>query len=535
MCVKRALGDVINYGFDDVVKRPLFHPHFEWEMLKRDDRLRDTIRKKAFSAFNQNRIQDMGFSPIDWFYIPKAKYLQRKCAYIEPEDVVKYLSLVLAIAEKIESNRISRQKLIVHSYRYNASGVPIFSKSYNYSTFRKRSKELSKQSKFDRKIITDISEFYDRINLHRVESQLLSIGCDPTVVAKINELLMTWSGRDSYGLPVGGNASRILAEAALIDIDRYLVSQNIPYIRFVDDFRIFAKSNDQAAYFLQIIQARLAEDGLTLNSEKTSVVSAHEEEVNDLRMHKSKSQLDSERPVESSDEEKEARLTGFDVYKGKLPLAYRKPSDEKEEDLRKIDINKQIEEINLDISVEIENVKNTIRAIIIQNREDAGVVIHELVKQYIELMPYAVDAILSTDNLLTSTKNDISRLFGKWLIDDSQKPDYVVSSLVRLIMHISADGKFVVSRFLESLRRDGSSVVGREIFLSLLPEIERSDLLRFKKLYWRATQSERRALIKGFIANKTVHDREKEPWLKTVRSINQDPFIEYMISNKSRR
>ena len=78
---------------------------------------------------------------------------------------------------------------------------------------------------------------------------------------------MTWSGRDSYGLPVGGNASRLLAEAALIDIDRYLISQNITYVRFVDDFRIFAENTDQAAYFFQVLQSRLAEDGLTLNSE----------------------------------------------------------------------------------------------------------------------------------------------------------------------------------------------------------------------------------------------------------------------------
>ena len=125
--VNRALKDVIDYGFDDVVKRPLFHPHFEWEILKKDKDLKNKIRKETFNAFNKTKIQDMKFSPIDWFYIPKAKYLQRRCAYIEPEDVIKYLSLVIAIAKTIEDNRIQRQKLIVHSYRFNLTGSSIFS------------------------------------------------------------------------------------------------------------------------------------------------------------------------------------------------------------------------------------------------------------------------------------------------------------------------------------------------------------------------------------------------------------------------
>jgi hypothetical protein len=48
-----------------------------------------------------------------------------------------------------------------------------------------------------------------------LKDQILSIVNQPYR----HELLLFWANRDSYGLPVGSNASRILAEASLIDVD----------------------------------------------------------------------------------------------------------------------------------------------------------------------------------------------------------------------------------------------------------------------------------------------------------------------------
>lgn len=72
--------------------------------------------------------------------------------------------------------------------------------------------------------------------------------------------------RDSYGLPVGSNASRILAEAALTEVDNYLISKNIDFCRFVDDYRIFAKDAFEAHSSLAILNRRLSQEGLFLNS-----------------------------------------------------------------------------------------------------------------------------------------------------------------------------------------------------------------------------------------------------------------------------
>ena len=69
----------------------------------------------------------------------------------------------------------------------------------------------------------DVANFYDRVNIHRIESTLLSIdGIDERFVELINQILLHWAKRDSYGLPIGSNGSRVLAEIALFNVDRSL-------------------------------------------------------------------------------------------------------------------------------------------------------------------------------------------------------------------------------------------------------------------------------------------------------------------------
>ena len=118
----------------------------------------------------------------------------------------------------------------------------------------------------------DFSNFYDRLNIHRVESILLSSdSIDKDIVHLINQVLLFWANRDSYGLPVGSNASRILAEASLVEVDNYLISKKIDYCRFVDDYRIFAKDAYTAHSHLAILVHCLSREGICLNIQKTRI------------------------------------------------------------------------------------------------------------------------------------------------------------------------------------------------------------------------------------------------------------------------
>lgn len=171
----------------------------------------------------------------------------RKCALIDIYDEIVYLTLVISIADEIEKKRINKSKNRVFSYRFGSFKGKLFDDKFHCTAFRQRTLEKSKYTKNKVVVECDISNFYDRLNIHRIESILRSNPkIDVDIISLINELLLYWANRDSYGLPVASNASRILAEVALIEVDNYLFSKGIDFCRFVDDYRIFAKNAFEA-------------------------------------------------------------------------------------------------------------------------------------------------------------------------------------------------------------------------------------------------------------------------------------------------
>lgn len=520
------MRNILHEGPDDIIKAPLFHPHFELELARESTKLREFLKASALVIFNKTRINEMNFKHADFFYVPKPRYLLRRGSYIELDDAVKYLALVLSITELIEAKRIPAKRNIVHSYRYLKNGDHLFSKRYNFSSFRKRSAVLSKKSRFKFRVITDITGFYERLNLHRLESQILSIGAEPQTVSKINDLLFTWSGRNSYGIPVGGNASRILAEASLIDIDNDLCEEKIPYLRFVDDFRLFATDINQANYFLQRLQGRLSDDGLSLNPEKTHIVPITDAETTNKQapIFKKEETLRDEALTD-----KDAQRAAWKIYEGRVPLSYRRMSEEKRDDLKQLDIHETILSINDEPEPNPEIIKNIVRAIFVQSRGDSIWELFNIMKRYPKITPYVSQMLLAE---VTEEKNLVDRVAFyslEWLCDSLEKPDFVIIAILRLVMGLRPESYTETFPYMMALPRSGSSIVGREAFLSIIPHLDRSRLLKVKSLYLRSTLAERRALIFYFIANNSMHIKEKGPWLKSIRTTNHDMFIDRMI------
>jgi len=524
--IDRSIRNILHEGPDDIIKSPLFHPHFELELARQSTKLQETLRTSALAAFNKNSINEMNFKHVDFFYIPKPRYLLRRGSYIELDDAVKYLALVLSIAELIETKRISAKRAIVHSYRYVKSGNHLFSKRYNFSSFRKRSATLSRKSKFKFRVITDISGFYERLNLHRLESQLLSIGAEPQTVSKINDLLFTWSGRNSYGIPVGGNASRILAEASLIDLDNDLCEEGIPYLRFVDDFRLFAADINQANYFLQRLQGRLADDGLSLNPEKTHIVPASAAEITQKQGAIFKRD---KAPSDDTLTEHDAQRAAWTIYEGRVPLSYRRMSEEKRDDLKQLDVHETISAINDEPEPNPQVIQDIVRAIFVQGRGDGIVELFDIMKRYPKITPYVSQMLLTEAVEEDSIADQVAASSLEWLNDNLEKPDFVIVAIIRLVMGLRPESYTETFPYMMALPRSGSSIVGREAFLNIIPHLDRSRLLKVKSLYFRSTLAERRALIFSFIANGSMHLKEKIPWLKSIRTTNHDMFIERMI------
>ena len=90
------------------------------------------------------------------------------------------------------------------------------------------------------------------------------------------KLLSIFSDTASYGLPIGGPASRILAELALNDSDQHLRSRGIRFCRYADDYTLFCNSQSEAYSLIVMLSNKLANDGLSLQKQKARILTAEE-------------------------------------------------------------------------------------------------------------------------------------------------------------------------------------------------------------------------------------------------------------------
>jgi hypothetical protein len=126
-------------------------------------------------------------------------------------------------------------------------------------------------------VLTDIADFYARLYLHRVENTLDVATANKGVKRFIETTIKSVRSRQSHGIPVGCSASRLIAEVALADSDSALVAEGIDFTRYVDDFRIFVRDDQDPYRALAFLAEQLSvTEGLTLNTQKTRIQSSEE-------------------------------------------------------------------------------------------------------------------------------------------------------------------------------------------------------------------------------------------------------------------
>lgn len=210
-------------------------------------------------------------------YAPKNRATVRVVSLLHPIDLIIYTALTLIVIKDIEANRIPARKKTVFSYRADLSCANrLYKTDASFAMFQDTLKERSSRAKVGYVGIADIADFYPRIYQHRLENVIesCSTGERGRDVARVlvKKLIAHLSGSNSYGLPVGPYASRVLAEALLIDVDSYLVSERLDFVRWVDDYYFFTRTEEQAQEILISLAQRLYDrHGLTLSALKTKI------------------------------------------------------------------------------------------------------------------------------------------------------------------------------------------------------------------------------------------------------------------------
>jgi hypothetical protein len=262
--VSRAIDHLVRYGDTDVF------PHL--------------IELVFLSEAKEAVVQEISGLDLDSFHpqqaietiAPKSRYGFR---IVHQSLMLETLLLTAAICEV--GDDLEKLKRPIEDeygpYGYRFSGVAGPSFFVEGRTFRDWLEWQSKKVEgagYSQIVCTDIADFYQRIYFHRIENCLDTATANKGVKRFIEKVIKHIRSRQSHGIPVGGTASRVLAEAVLADSDSALADQGVEFTRFVDDFRIFVRPDQSAYSILAFLADHLAaSEGLALNANKTRLYS----------------------------------------------------------------------------------------------------------------------------------------------------------------------------------------------------------------------------------------------------------------------
>lgn len=260
-----ALDHAINFG--DTTMFPL---PFEYEAIRHDwANVRGYLEKQDVLHWNVR--------PHRTMLSPKGRLGFRVITQLDPFDFLIYAALVREIASDVEAIRLPKDT--VFSFRADIKGDgQLFDPTIRFDNFRERSREiLDGHEEISHVVVTDIADFYPRVYSHRLQGALNSATNKSSHVSAIMRLLSGWNGTESFGIPVGNAPSRLLAEISITDVDDALLANCVRFIRFTDDYRLFATSYSGAYRHLAFLADTLYRNhGLTLQPQKTFIVEVDE-------------------------------------------------------------------------------------------------------------------------------------------------------------------------------------------------------------------------------------------------------------------
>jgi hypothetical protein len=257
----------------DLKDKHFISPLFLAEILEVDLRkwlleLKDKVEKKTFQPH-----------PMEVVEIPKGKGLIRPGSLLSIEDNIVYSALVQECYQNILKQIEWAQNVVDFAYIVSQENVlePEWYKSQllGWNSFREKS--ITKiQEGFQYVIVTDLTGFYDNVDIPILISDLKLSGVDHEIVNELSKCLNRWAQVNNKGLPQSNSASDILAKLYLDNVDKGLRNAGFIHLRYVDDFRIFCKNSSEAKRALIELTRLLRKRGLNLQSSKTKILPSND-------------------------------------------------------------------------------------------------------------------------------------------------------------------------------------------------------------------------------------------------------------------
>ncbi len=259
---------------------PFFKGHF------RDAYSDYALSSEANLKFLKRQISQDRYipTPASKLYLPKTSGILRPISLLTINDQIAYQAIANIVAEAVFKKTRKRYRTNVFQHLYAGKSSRFFYLKWqdSYRAFASYVRAYHRAG-YQYVASFDLTAFYDTIDHHVLKTLLRDLRIDHDAVDFLMRCLREWTcatwsdGRQpiyhEHGIPQGPLSSGIISEVVLRHIDDAGLRsvKEIRYLRYVDDIKIMAKSEDALRRRLVTLDLAAKEIGLFPQSAKIAI------------------------------------------------------------------------------------------------------------------------------------------------------------------------------------------------------------------------------------------------------------------------
>lgn len=245
----------------DFILAPHYNAVFVNAGLQLWERVREQLRAGTYEPSMPHTIS-----------VPKERGFTRPGSILSPMDRFVYQALIDVASPALES-QLDRTR--TYSHVLSSTPEAMFEDAHvSWTQFQSAVGAMCQQEGFVVK--ADIANYFERLPQHHLVNLMSAAQCSSEVVNLIEELLLAFQQRNSFGIVQGVFASDVLGNFFLSEFDGYCEVRGIPSARYVDDLYMYFGSEVAARRGLMSLIEQLRKDGLHLNEFKSGIRTSHD-------------------------------------------------------------------------------------------------------------------------------------------------------------------------------------------------------------------------------------------------------------------
>lgn len=238
------------------------------------------VADEALLADLADRLKRAVYQPSDAckLFFPKSSGILRPYSLLTVEDQLVYQAAVNLVAEKLFPRVNHRYNKLVFGHLYAGKNSTWFYRKWSdgYKAFNDGARQAYADG-FTYTASFDLTACYDSLDHGVLRYFLDKLGLDREFCKQLTDWLEVWTATDrgifhSHGIPQGPLPSGLLSEVVLSHFDSLKEhSTNFHFFRYVDDIRLFAKSEKDLRRLLVALDLLSKDVGLFPQSGKIRI------------------------------------------------------------------------------------------------------------------------------------------------------------------------------------------------------------------------------------------------------------------------